>query len=65
MTLREVIHKNEGNVVGDGQCVALYRKDIGEVWGLPALECLGSDGGAEGLVTRYDTDVCFCQTSNA
>ena len=49
--------KHRGHRVRGGSCVLLYRQYIEEVWKLPPLEGLGSDGGAEGLFTRYETDV--------
>jgi len=49
--------KHRGKRVRGGSCVLLYRQFIEEVWQLRPLEGLGADGGAEGLFTRYDTDV--------
>ena len=49
--------KHKGQRIRGGSCVLLYRQFIEEVWQLSPLEGLGYDGGAEGLFTRYDTDV--------
>ena len=57
MNLQEFVEKNSGKVVRDGQCVALYRQYIQDVWQLPPLEGLGEDGGADGLFYRYNKDV--------
>ena len=57
MTLKEFVEKNLGMRVRDGQCVALYRQYIQDVWQLPPLEGLSETGGAEGLFYRYETDV--------
>jgi hypothetical protein len=55
--LWEFIKKFKGQRVRGGSCVGLYRQHIDDVWRLLPLEGLGADGGAEGLFTRYDTDV--------
>jgi len=55
--LTEFVGKNLGTKVRDGQCVALYRQYIQDVWKLPPLEGLGATGGAEGLYYRYNSDV--------
>ena len=57
MSLNEFIAKYRGQRVRGGSCVQLFRQYIKDVWNLPPLEGLGEDGGAEGLFTRYDTDV--------
>jgi hypothetical protein len=57
MNLEEFIERHIGRKVRDGQCAALYRQYIQDVWKLPPLEGLGATGGAEGLFTRYETDV--------
>jgi len=55
--LKLFIKRFIGQRVLGGQCVGLYRQYIKDVLKLPALEGLGSTGGASGLFTRYDTDV--------
>ena len=57
MTLAKFIKTWQGKLVRDGQCVALYRQYIQDVWKIPALEGLGNNGGAEGLISRHYTDV--------
>ena len=51
------MERHRGHRVGGGSCVQIYRRYIKEVWKLRPLEGLGDDGGAEGLFTRYETDV--------
>jgi len=46
-----------GEECRDGQCVALIREYTEGFHDTPVLERLGIDGGAEGLFTRYETDV--------
>ena len=55
--LKAFIEAHRGQRVGGGSCVKLYRKHIKDVWKLRPLEGLGADGGAEGLFTRYESDV--------
>ena len=55
--LKAFMERHRGQRVGGGSCVQIYRKHIKEVWKLRSLEGLGADGGAEGLFTRYETDV--------
>ena len=55
--LKAFMERHSGQRVGGGSCVQIYRRHIKEVWKLRPLEGLGDDGGAEGLFTRYETDV--------
>jgi hypothetical protein len=41
-------------VVRDGQCVALFRQFIQDVWQVPAFEGLGVNGGAKDLFHRHN-----------
>ena len=58
MDLKGFIRTWKGQLVRGGQCVGLYRQYIVDVWKIAAgLEGLGATGGAEGLFTRFHSDV--------
>jgi len=53
MKLHEWLNSVIGTKVRDGQCVAFFRQFIQDVWGVPAFEGLGADGGAKDLFFRH------------
>jgi len=55
MKLHEFINLNLGKVVRDGQCVALFREYIQDVWKVRPFEGLGTDGGAQDLFYRHSS----------
>jgi len=51
--IQEFVDKWLGKQIRDGQCVSMYREYTEIFLGMPTLERLGADGGAELLFFKY------------